>query len=142
MTIAAVTLTLSFAVAGCSSSGSDTPDSGPTVCTQAQVDTIFAAKCTVCHGPGGAYAGLDLSSTGLASRLVGVAPPGGGSAAPSVCTGMSKVYLTAGSNPATGLLLDKLGSNPGCGVRMPYMLAALSASDIACVQSWANTVTH
>jgi mono/diheme cytochrome c family protein len=143
MTVAAVTLTFSLALAGCGSSGGDTPvDSGPTVCTQAQVDTIFAAKCTVCHGVGGAYAGLDLSSAGLATRLVGVAPPGGGSAAPSMCTGMGKIYLTAGSNPATGLLLEKIiSANPSCGVRMPFGLAPLSASDIACVQSWSNTVT-
>ena len=54
-------------------------DAGPTVCTQAQVDAIFDAKCTVCHDGTGSYAGLDLTSSPVSPLgLVGVAPPGGG----------------------------------------------------------------
>ena len=133
--------TLSFS-AGCSSSDNTPTDAGPTVCTQAQVDAIFTAtQCVVCHDSTGSYAGLNLTPSGLANRLVGVAPAGGGSISPSVCTGMSKVYLTAGSHPATGLLIDKLTNSPGCGVRMPYLGAALSTTEIDCIKSWANTVT-
>jgi hypothetical protein len=129
--------TLSFS-AGCSSSDNTPADAG--ACTQAQVDTIFAANCTTCHDSTGTFANLNLTSNGLAGRLVGVAPPGGGSS-PSMCAGMNKIYLVRDSSPATGLLLDKLTSNPGCGVRMPQSVAALSAANIACIQSWANTVT-
>ena len=32
-------------------------------------------------------------------------------------------------------------ANGGCGVRMPFGGAAMSADEIACVQSWANSVT-
>jgi hypothetical protein len=133
--------TLSFS-AGCSSSDNTPADAGPTVCTQAQVDAIFGPKCNVCHDSTGSYAGLNLTSSGLVGRLVGVAPAGGGSIMPSVCTNMSKIYLTAGSHPATGLLIDKItSSNPGCGVRMPYLTGALSTTEIDCIKSWANTVT-
>ena len=136
------TVSLSLAVAGCgSSSGNNDTDAGPTVCTQTQVDTIFARNCTVCHDSNGLYAGLNLTSAGLAGRLLGVAPAGGGSAGPSVCTGMSKVYLMANSKPAQGLLIEKLGSTPSCGVRMPYGLPPLNNTDIACIQSWATSVT-
>jgi hypothetical protein len=138
-------ITLSVVVAGCSSSsdsGSDAgTDAGPTICTQTQVDTIFSRSCTVCHDSTGLYAGLNLTSNGLAGRLLGVAPAGGGTVSPSVCTGMSKIYLVQGSKPAQGLLIDKIGPNPGCGVRMPYSLPPLNNTDIACIQSWATTVT-
>ena len=86
-------------------------------------------------------AALDLTATGLAARLVGKGPVANMGSIPSLCANMSKVYLTAGSNPATGLLLDKLTNAAGCGSRMPLGLPALSTSEISCVRSWATTVT-
>ncbi len=137
VTIAAVTL--SFSLAGCGSSGSGTPDSGPKMCVQADVVTIFNHNCTVCH-TGTGYAGLDLTAASLPG-LLGQAPPGGGNTVPSSCAGMGKMYLIPHTNPAQGLLIDKLGNNAGCGVRMPYQLPPLAQSDIDCIKSWALTLT-
>jgi hypothetical protein len=108
------------------------------MCKQADVETIFNKNCTTCH-TGTTYAGLDLTAASLPG-LLNMSPPGGGSL-PSVCAGMGKMYLIPHTNPAQGLLIDKLGSNPGCGVRMPYLLAALSTDDINCIKSWALTLT-
>ncbi len=140
LALTAAAVALSFSLAGCSSSGSGSDDAGPKMCVQADVDKIFAANCTSCH-TGAAYAGLDLTPASLPG-LVDKAPPGGGSAVASMCAGMGKVYLKSHTNPAQGLLLDKLTSNPGCGMRMPYLATApLSQSDINCVNSWALTLT-
>ena len=49
-----------------------------------------------------------MKSAGLATRLLNVAPPGGGTTFQSVCSGMGKTYLVKGSNPATGLFIEKL----------------------------------
>ena len=137
LTAAAVALLFSFA--GCSSDSSNATDAGPKMCVQADVVKIFNANCTVCH-TGTGYAGLDLTAASLPA-LIDKDPPGGGSTSASVCSGMGKKYLIPHTNPAQGLLLDKLTSNPGCGLRMPYMVAALSTSDIDCVKSWALTLT-
>jgi hypothetical protein len=139
LALTAAAVALSFSFAGCSSSGGTSDDAGPKVCVQADVDRIFAANCTSCH-TGTAYAGLDLTPSSLPG-LLDKAPVGGGSAVASLCTGMGKVYLKSNTNPAEGLLLDKLGSNSGCGVRMPYMLPALPQSDIDCIKSWALMLT-
>jgi hypothetical protein len=140
LALTAAAVALSFSFAGCSSSGGDTPDAGPKMCVQADVVKIFNANCTVCH-MGTGYAGLDLTAASLPG-LLDKDPPGGGSTSPSLCSGMGKKYLISHTNPAQGLLLDKLGSNSGCGARMPYGAPnPLSASDIACVNSWALTLT-
>jgi hypothetical protein len=137
----------SLAAFGCSSSSDgNTPDSGPvnTTCDGTSVQTLFTAKgCTGigCHNSTGDSAGLNLTANGIAARLVGVSPTAGVGSIPSSCAGMSKVYLTAGSNPATGLLLDKLTSTPGCGARMPLGGAQMTASEISCVRTWATTLT-
>ncbi len=80
-----------------------------------------------------AFAGFDLYKP-----LVGVGPPDG---APSsnLCKGKGLNYLNK-TQPATGLLLDKLKPNPPCGEQMPYHLPGLSASDMACMQKWANNI--
>ena len=139
LALTAAAVALSFSLVGCSSDTGNTPDAGPKMCVQADAVKIFNASCTVCH-TGTGYAGLDLTAASLPG-LLDKDPPGGGSSSPSVCTGMGKKYLISRTNPAQGLLIDKLGSNSGCGVRMPYMLPALSASDVACIQSWALTLT-
>jgi hypothetical protein len=141
--IASLTLSVSLFVAGCSSDSNSAVDAGP--CNLAAVATIMTTHSCFsngCHDSSGNAASLNLTPDAtLAARLVGVSPPGGGAIFPSVCSGMNKTYLVKGSNPATGLLLEKLGSAPSCGVRMPYLLTPLSTSEIACMQSWATTVT-
>ncbi len=55
---------------------------------------------------------------------------------------MNQVYLKAGSNPATGLFLDKLNPDttiPPCGAHMPNLGAPLTAAQFACVQSYLPT---
>lgn len=138
LALTAAAVALSFSFAGCSSSGSTSDDAGPKSCVQSDVDKIFASNCVTCH-TGAAYANLDLTPASLPG-LVGKAPTGGGGV-PSVCANMGKVYLTAHSNPSTGLLLDKLTNNPGCGAPMPFGGNPLSASDISCIKSWALTLT-
>ncbi|HEX3694310.1 MAG TPA: hypothetical protein VH374_02880 [Polyangia bacterium] len=56
------------------------------------------------------------------------------------------MMVTAGaagrSQPATGLFLDKLKATPPCGAQMPLatVAAPLSATEMACVQKWANNI--
>jgi hypothetical protein len=136
----------SFAAIGCSSSSdaTTTPDAGPTNCNLEQVQALFTAqRCTNsgCHDAAAAGAGLDLASPGVAARLLDKNPTAGQGAIPSQCTNIGKPYLKSGTNPATGLLLDKISRTPGCGSPMPFGYAALSAAQISCIQTWATSVT-
>jgi hypothetical protein len=133
---------------GCGSSGSSEPsDSGTGAC---DVTTLFTQGGTTgygcaqtgCHDSSGTSANFDMASTGLPARLVGKSPMGGGTL-PSVCAGSTPamVYLDPGSQPATGLFLRKISASPGCGMRMPYGGRVVTATDFACIQSWANGLT-
>ena len=101
---------------------------------------ILMMKCgyeSLCHDaraltPGG----LDLVTAPF-DRLVGDMPDGSNS---SQCGGVTTPYLVAGSNPATGLLLDKLMPSPPCGAMMPT-LDVLNPTEVACIQSWATGLT-
>ena len=141
----------SFAAFGCSStSNNPETDAGPTQptnCDITQMETLFTKRlCTSggCHNSTGDSANLNLTADGLAGRLVGKNPAGGGLLA-SMCANMTpaKVYLVAGSQPATGLFIDKIQPGySGCGMRMPYGgSTALTTDEISCIQSWANSVT-
>jgi len=95
-----------------------------------------------CHDSGvAAQAGLNLKNDGaIAARLLGVMPPGTNG---SVCGGVTTPYLVVGSQPATGLLLDKMfATTLPCagGNRMPS-LGTLTSTDMACIISWANDLT-
>jgi hypothetical protein len=78
-----------------------------------------------------------MASPGLEARLVGHGPMGGNQ---SVCAS-SMNYLDPGSQPATGLFLRKLTAQFSCGSRMPLTGRIVSATDLACIQSWANGLT-
>jgi hypothetical protein len=115
---------------------------------------IITSQCAVsgCHDTGSANtfgAGLDLTvNATIASRLVGVTSAGNTSAG-SVCGGNSDPYLNANSNPATGLLIDKIKSSPKCtansaccGQPMPSPgIALLPAQQQTCLIEWATTLT-
>jgi hypothetical protein len=95
-----------------------------------------------CHDAQLKSGGLDLTNdAGLVGRLLGVTSNGMNQ---SVCMGVTTPYLIDGSVPAQGLLLDKMFANPlpcgGGGSRMPS-LGTLSADQIACIHSWADSVT-
>jgi hypothetical protein len=103
------------------------------------IPTIFAG-CVACHDEKGTFGGFDMKSPGWETHLVGVAPKGVTSA--SKCMTGGKVYLVAGSSPATGLFLEKLkASTTTCGDPMPLLADQLDAKSLACVQQWANALT-
>jgi hypothetical protein len=101
---------------------------------------ILTAKCGypgLCHdnrelAPGG----LDLMTAPF-DRLIGTVPSGANA---SQCMDTTTPYLVADSNPATGLLLDKLMPTPPCGAMMPT-LDVLNPTEVACIQSWATGLT-
>jgi hypothetical protein len=107
--------------------------------------TLVTAKCATlgCHDTADANlsaAGLDLTiNSMIGTRLVGVVSPGN-TAALSQCGGST--YLQAGSNPAAGLLIDKIKGTQTCGLGMPYPggQALLPAAMQACIEQWAETL--
>lgn len=104
---------------------------------------VFAASCAIpsCHSAntvGGA--GLDLASAGVVGRLLGQGPSMN-AAAGAACSSAGKPYLMAGSNPAGGLLMDKMDTaKTTCGITMSA-LAQLSAAQLTCLSAWATAVT-
>jgi len=104
---------------------------------------VFAASCALpgCHGANSAGgAKLDLASAGVAGRLLGQGPSTDASAG-ALCTDAGKPYLVAGSNPATGLLIDKTNSAAvSCGSSMA-LLGQLTATQLTCLTAWATAVT-
>jgi len=119
---------------------------GPTACDAPGM--VFDAKPNAmcaslgCHDAMFKSGGLDLTNDGgLIGRLVGQVPNGMNQ---SVCMGVTTPYLIDGTMPAQGLLLDKMFANPlpcgGGGNRMPS-LGVLSADQITCIHSWADSVT-
>jgi hypothetical protein len=104
---------------------------------------VFAASCAVagCHAAGSTGgAGLDLASAGVAARLLGQGPMTN-AAAGALCADAGKPYLVAGSNPATGLLIDKMdAAKVTCGSTMS-LLGQLTSSQLACLSAWAAGVT-
>ncbi len=144
--VAALLAACSFSA--CSSGGSDlsgTGGSGNVDCSgQNAGDQIISGNCAIsgCHNTSSASllgAGLDLTPNAtIGSRLVGVKSTGTGS---SMCGGNSTPYLNAGSNPATGLLIEKIHPNPPCGVQMPQVGTTLTSNQQACIVQWATGLT-
>lgn len=116
---------------------------GPQACDAP--GTVFAVppngKCTLagCHDPTYKQGGLDLTNdAGLAARLLGVTSNGMNG---SSCGANTTPYLVPGSNPAMGLLLDKMFmSPPACGAKMPS-IGSLTQQDMDCIKSWALSLT-
>jgi hypothetical protein len=116
---------------------------------------IVTANCATssCHIPGplndGQSGGLDLTvDANIGSRLVDVTSAGTSNNGSS-CVGNTEPYLKSGSNPATGLLIEKIQSSPKCtanstccGLPMPYPgLVLLSPQQQTCLIQWATTLT-
>jgi hypothetical protein len=141
---------------GCGGS-SDNPGTTSTACSLADVNKILITTtsnlttgCTVigsCHDNAGSAAGLDLTSVGWQTKLVGKSPSTavGAATTKTMCAGPGDnyVYLKAGSNPAEGLFIDKIkpGATAPCGVHMPNFGVELSATQFACIQSYLTTIT-
>jgi hypothetical protein len=101
-----------------------------------------------CHVPGALSAdlsgSLDLTlDSNIGSRLVGVMSMSGGSPTTngSYCASNTNPYLKPGSNPPTGLLLDKVVGKP-CGDQMPWPgppgAIALTSQQVSCLKTWAE----
>jgi hypothetical protein len=111
----------------------------------ATINDLWTAKaCTTqgaCHDAMGSAAGFNMTTAGwdTAANLVGKLPPGGGvGALASVCMGKGMPYITK-AQPAGGLILNKLSNKtPACGAQMPNIGVAMTATELACVQAWAN----
>ena len=125
-------------------SGSDgsggSPDSGGAnpVCDAPTI--VLTPKCGEigCHDSNGAPAsGLDLKSAGVVARLLDKTPDPASSLS---CMSNTTPYLRSQSNPATGLLLDKLDPSPPCGTPMPQ-IGTLLPTETSCLQAWATAVT-
>jgi hypothetical protein len=139
---------LALGVIGCGngdSGGTGGAGTGGTTCDVPMIFKQTNANCTIagCHSANAPAAGFDMTAPGWEKAMVGKMPPGGGPMnATSMCAGMNRTYLVAGSQPATGLFLDKIRPNPPCGARMPNLpLLELTTAEIACVQEWANALT-
>jgi hypothetical protein len=108
----------------------------------AQVNAAFTT-CMACHTTSLADAsggGFDMQKVGWEKNLIGQSTPADAPVT-ALCKGKNLVLLEANVEPAKGLFLDKVSqSMPPCGDRMPKLLDPLSASQVACVQAWANSV--
>jgi hypothetical protein len=110
---------------------------------------IFTSRsCSIdgsCHGaaPNNA-AGFDMKTAGWETKLVGTMPKGGGSGATaSVCMAAGIPYIVSKSNPAQGLLIDKLTkAAPPCGAAMPSIGDPLNATEKDCLIKWATTLAN
>jgi hypothetical protein len=96
-----------------------------------------------CHGAMPA-AGFDMKTAGWETMLVGVNSKGGGMAPTmSKCGGNTTPYIVKGSNPAQGLLIDKLTKAvPPCGAQMPNLNCCITAAEQTCVIQWATTLAN
>ncbi|HJL20005.1 MAG TPA: hypothetical protein RMH99_30350 [Sandaracinaceae bacterium LLY-WYZ-13_1] len=99
-------------------------------CTADDAPSILASSCggEGCHGPSESAVGLDLVSSGLAGRLVGVSGSADGECNDHV--------LIDPDDPAASLLSAKTSTAPPCGSRMPLAGAFLSRAEQACLEDW------
>jgi len=91
----------------------------------------------ICHAMGGeAVAGIDFASPGIAARLVNK------TSTSASCSPVTTPYLVPNSNPAQGLLLQKLMDPPPCGLIMPFGGGGgpVTTEDSACLNDWATAV--
>jgi hypothetical protein len=110
----------------------------PTMVLQSTDQLKGCGSDASCHGATLKESGLDLVSPGVIGRLLGKMPDPTTSLS---CMSSTMPYLMAGSNPAQGLIIDKLNSTPSCGLTMPYPLGNLPAAQRTCLMEWATAVT-
>jgi hypothetical protein len=91
-----------------------------------------------CHGATAKESGLDLVSAGVVARLLDKAPDPAMSVS---CPNSTMPYLISNTNPAQGLMIDKLSNPPTCGAPMPYPAGGLSSTQKTCLLQWATAVT-
>lgn len=91
--------------------------------------TIMVQKCGACHGERTPTKGLDLTTPGVANRLVGVR---------SGCS--ARPFLDpAAASSASSYFIEKLdGAVAGCGGQMPFGAPALNRDERNCLAEWAD----
>ena len=96
-----------------------------------------------CHAASFPAAGLDLATAGVAARLLAGMPDTAQTGSICATAGVTKKYLDTGSNPATGLFLDKVvEATATCGTVMPPPgFTPLTADQLTCLRSWSLGVT-
>ena len=95
------------------------------------IEDLFKPRCTQasCHAAGVHPAGgLDLQSSGVTARLIGV---------PATCGGVR----VDPNDPDHSLLLEKVAGQPVCGGRMPLGGQPLTEGEVSCLREWMETVT-
>jgi len=101
--------------------------------------------CTVrgaCHDAAFSATGLDMTSAGWEQKLLVTGASNGKiTNSASLCLGTTEPYLIKGSFPAQGLFMDKLRPNPPCGLQMTILGGPISATDMECIQRWADAIT-
>jgi len=127
---------------GGGSGGSGGMDTGglPPGCPAAA--KVFKDHCEVCHSAMAAkdFGGFDMTTAGWQMRLIGMGPPATAPAT-NVCKSMAGlVYLKPDTQPAQGLFLDKFLATPPCGTQMPQLPPKLTATELTCMQNFANNV--
>jgi hypothetical protein len=126
------------ATSGAAGSGASSPPcDAPTV--------TFPSACALvgCHDSTSMLSGLDLTAAGIVARVLNVTPGAASQACGPPNPSSMEPYLRQGSNPATGLLIDKLvPASVTCGVLMPYgNQSMIDPTDFSCITSWATAVT-
>ena len=129
---------------GAGTTGTAGTGGGMTVCdapgTIFQSTAVGGCALGGCHDTTATGGGLDLKSAGVVGRLLDKGPSTNTDAG-AACMAASKPYLKSGSNPATGLLLDKLAAGTTtCGTPMPQ-IGSLNATQKKCLNDWATAVT-
>ncbi|MDX2472299.1 MAG: hypothetical protein QNL91_01185 [Candidatus Krumholzibacteria bacterium] len=105
-----LTAALLATIAGCSDNGTDPTTgggTGTTVSFAADLQPVFNATCTGCHGAGG-FGGLDLTTDVAWANLLGVES-----------MGYAPRQRVVSGNPDESVLYLKINGDPSVGGRMP-----------------------
>ncbi|RLB54328.1 MAG: hypothetical protein DRJ42_09395, partial [Deltaproteobacteria bacterium] len=94
---------------------------------------IRSCGSEVCHDADAPQADLDLVSPGVASRLVDV---------PAVlCVDLGNLVDSADPQGASAML-QKLQTDPGCGLQMPPSpFEPLTSDEVSCLSAWVDEIT-
>lgn len=133
-----VVLTLAFLSATCGC-GSSTPENTNTVTFTSVYSDILSKTCIPCHAPKGVgdTAGkLDMSTQALAYTNLQMTATG------SQCKAKDLTLVIPG-DAAKSLLIEKFGSKPPCGSRMPFgcgsaKMPCLTAGQVQEIADWIN----
>ena len=120
--------TVTLALAGCPGTLDDPERFFPAECGDVEA-TLLVPRCGTlagCHVAELPAGDLDLTTPGIAARVVGVS-------ATAACGGQN---LADPASPETSILYLKVTDAPPCGSRMPLGSADLTEAEQACLRDW------